>query len=127
MKILTYPDSAVFRNTPHLEGKFLRLSWVKEEHLVLALRELHQYHNQILGQFLSDRGVPHRWAAPDRLEADHPDLWVIRGGRFRIDREAGRLHLWDNSQTYGRFRESGLREGLAAVGPPWSGLQLVVD
>ena len=127
MKILTYPDSAVFGDTPNLEGKFLQLRWAGVDYLVFAVREVHRYHNQILGQFLSDRGVPHRWAAPDRLEAEHPDLAVIGGGRFRIDRVAGRLDVWDNSQAYGRFLESGLRKGLADAGPPWSGLQVVVD
>lgn len=127
LKILTYPDAAIFHASPSCEGKFLQLRWRGEDHLIFAIREVHRYHNQILGEFLRERGIPHRWPAPDRLEVEHPDLEVIGGGRFQIDWDADRLRLWDNSQAYGRFREQGLREGLAVASLPWSLLAVIVD
>jgi len=107
-------------------GKFLQLLWRGEDYLVFADREVHGYHNQILAHFLADRGIPHRWLAQDRLEADHPALRVLGGGRFRLDRAGGRLYLWDDSQAYGRFVEARVREGLAGAAAPWSKMTLVI-
>jgi hypothetical protein len=107
-----------------LEGKFLQLSWRGQEYLVFASGEPHRYHNQILGRFLQERGVPHRWLGPQQLEVDDPGLVVLGGGRFRASGLRRTLELWDDSHAYGRFREVGLAQSLAAAGHRWSGFDL---
>lgn len=120
-RIRHYPSTdSVLRS----QGKFLQLRWQGVEHLILADGRIHGYHNQILAAFAAEQGLSHRWITADQLKLQHPDLEVLGGGRFRLDREAGTLELWDDSQAYGRFREQGLAERIAAAGAPWSELQV---
>ncbi|MGA7800895.1 MAG: hypothetical protein WCC36_08790 [Gammaproteobacteria bacterium] len=111
---------------PVQEGKFLQLRLQGREYLVFAPFALFRYHNQLLARFLADRNLPHRWATPQRLVVDAADLDVYGGGRFRADAASGILRLWDNSQAYGRFREPGLAERIAAAGHRWSGFRVVI-
>jgi len=127
MRIETFVASEGAAESLPTEGKFLQLRWRGEEVVIFADQARHRYHNQILAHFLSDQGITPRWSAPSHLEAAHPDLLVIGGGRFYLDRDRWRLRLWDASQAYGRFREAGLAEGLVAAGPPWEELTLVID
>ena len=102
------------------QGKFIQLILGGRENLVFAPRELHQYHNQILAHFLDENGISCRWASKERLEYDVSRVRVVGGGRFRVDRQAKLLHLWDDSQVYGRFDENGLVEKLSNKSHPWS-------
>lgn len=108
------------------EGKFVQLEWRGREYLLFAPKTLHDYHNQILGQFLAEQGIAHHWASQQTLAVDDPDLNILGGGRFRADPRAASLSLWDNSQAYGRFREAGLAERIAAAAHPWSGYTVVI-
>ena len=51
---------------------------------------------------------------------------VSGGGRFRVDTLTETLLLWDNSQAYGRFEESGLSDKIAGAGHPWSGYEVKI-
>jgi hypothetical protein len=81
--ILTYPTE--IDDEAPLEGKFLQLLWAGRTYLLFASAEEHRYHNQILGRFLSEQGIPHRWEGVEDLVVDHPGLSIIGGGRFRLD------------------------------------------
>lgn len=108
------------------QGKFLQLYWQGLEHLIFSDATMHGYHNQILARFAAEEGLSCHWVTAEQLELKHPDLEVLGGGRFRLDPLAGTLDLWDNSQAYGRFREQGLAERIAAAGPPWSDLRVSI-
>ena len=105
-------------------GKFLQLTVHGREFLLFAPSELHSYHNQILGHYLSETGVPYRWIEQDILKYDFPALTVIGGGRYRLDTRHRRLELWDNSQAYGRFDPTGLAEKIAGADHPWSSFSI---
>jgi hypothetical protein len=122
--ILTYPKQ--IEEETSLEGKFLQLRLAGREYLLFAAAAAHRYHNQILGRFLSEQGIPHRWEGAENLIVDHPELAVMGGGRFRLDLLTKRLRVWDTSSVYGRFDASALSAQLAAADPPWSGLALSV-
>jgi hypothetical protein len=122
--VLTYP-SPIEAQSP-AEGKFLQLSWGREEFLLFAAAEDLRYHNQVLGRFLSEQGIPHHWEDEERLVFADPELAVVGGGRFRLDLADKTLQVWDTSGVYGRFDEAALSAQLAAAGGPWDGLALSV-
>ena len=122
--IITYPAAPDTPVTARIEGKFVQLRLKNEEYLVFAEAGLHRFHNQILAQFLTDRGLPHRWRDDQTLEVDLPEFAVSGGGRFRADPETRTLELWNSSQAYGRFEERGLPEKIAAAGHAWSGFTI---
>ena len=122
--ILAYPTEIV--DEASLAGKFLQLRWAGRDCLLFASADEHRYHNQILGRFLSEQGIPHRWEGAENLVVDHPELSIIGGGRFRLDLFRKQLRVWDASSVYGRFDASALSAALAAADPPWSGLTLSV-
>ena len=122
--ILTYPTES--DDEAPLEGKFLQLRWAGREYLLFASAGAHRYHNQILGRFLSEQGIPHRWEGAENLVVDHPELLIMGGGRFRLNLLKTQLRVWDTSSVYGRFDGSVLSAELAAAEPPWSGLALSV-
>ena len=107
-------------------GKFLQLTVRGREHLLFAPSDLHGFHNQILGQFLAEAGIPHRWVEHDRLKVDFPALSVIGGGRYRLNAPRSTLELWGSSQAYGRFDPAGLVEKIARADHPWGALTSVV-
>ena len=108
------------------EGKFVQLVLEDCEYLVFAPFSLHGYHNQIVAHFLDDRGISHRWRDPETLDVDTPSVRVIGGGRYRVDAAAQALHLWDNSQVYGRFDSRGLSDKIAASDHEWRGYAISV-
>ena len=101
-------------------GKFLQLTLRGREHLLFAPFENHRYHNQILGQFLAEARIRHRWINEERLEYDFPALNVIGGGRYQVNTQQKTLVLRDISQAYGRFDAAGLAEKIAGAEHPWS-------
>jgi len=66
------------------------------------------------------------WSNQETLQIDEPELMVSGGGRFRVDTLTETLLLWDNSQAYGRFEESGLSDKVAGAGHPWSGYEVKI-
>jgi hypothetical protein len=122
--ILTY--STEIDDAAPLEGKFLQLRWAGRAYLLFATADEHRYHNQILGHFLSEQGIPHRWEGAENLAVDHPELSIAGGGRFRLDLSTKELRVWDASSVYGRFDAPALSEQLAAADTPWQGLALSV-
>jgi hypothetical protein len=122
--ILTYPTE--IDDAALLVGKFLQLRWAGRAYLLVAAADEHRYHNQILGRFLSEQGIPHRWEGAENLVVDDPELSIMGGGRFRLDLRIRTLRVWDASSVYGRFDASALPEQLAAADTPWQGLTLSV-
>jgi hypothetical protein len=122
--ILTYPTEIV--DKAPLVGKFLQLRWAGRDYLLFASADDYRYHNQILGRFLSEQRIPHRWEGPENLIVDHAGLSVIGGGRFGLDLFKKQLRAWDASSVYGRFDASALSAALAEADLPWSGLTLSV-
>jgi Ser/Thr protein kinase RdoA (MazF antagonist) len=117
--ILEYPPPGAGPATQR-EGKFVQFRWHGREYLVFAPRERHRFHNQILGEFLAEHRLPHRWSSEQTLAIETPELVVLGGGRYRVNTEAGTLALWDSSQAYGRFDDRGLAARIAAAAHPWS-------
>lgn len=101
------------------EGKFVQLMMRGQETLVFAPKSLHRFHNEILDQFFAENGVSHHWRDGQTLVHDTDAATVIGGGRFKVDTVARHLALYDNSQAYGRFREDGLAQKIAAADHPW--------
>ena len=122
--ILSYPTD--IDDQAPLEGKFLQLRWAGRAYLLFASAEEHRYHNQILGRFLSEQGIPHRWEGAENLVVDHPGLSIMGGGRFRLDLLTKQLRVWDASSVYGRFDASALSVQLAAADPRWQELALSI-
>jgi hypothetical protein len=122
--VLTYP-SPIEAQSP-VEGKFLQLRWAQGDYLLFSAAAELRYHNQILGRFLSEQGIPHHWEDDERLVFAHPELEVVGGGRFRLDLVDRTLQVWDTSGVYGRFDVAALSAQLAAAGGPWEGLALSV-
>jgi hypothetical protein len=122
--ILTYPTE--IDDEASLEGKFLQLRWAGQPYLLCASADEHRYHNQILGRFLSEKGIPHHWEGAENLVVHRPELSIMGGGRFRLDLLTKQLPVWDTSSVYGRFDGSALSAELAAAESPWSGLALSV-
>lgn len=110
-----------------LTGKFLQLVWQGDEYLVFAAAAAYRFHNQILARFLAERGIDNRWRDEQTLEFDTQAIDVVGGGRFRMNGYARTLELWDNSQAYGRFAESGLAQRIAAADHAWSSYQVVIQ
>jgi hypothetical protein len=102
------------------EGKFLQLRLDDTEYLLFAPQQRHRYHNQILAEFLQQRGIEHHWATPERLEVSSARVDVLGGGRFRVDEREGLLELWDDSHAYGRFQEQDLKKRISQSQHPWS-------
>ena len=117
--ILTYLASGETQRGKEQTGKFLQLIWLGQEYLLFAPFEVHRYHNQVLGHFLQDNAAAHHWGTDEKLEVDDPNVRVIGGGRYRVHQDQETLELWDNSQAYGRFDDSGLAERIAAAGHAW--------
>jgi hypothetical protein len=105
-------------------GKFLQLTWRGQAYLLFAPESVHRYHNQILGQFLTEHHIIHEWKGKHTLVAQDPALAVHGGGRFVVDRTRRTLTLSDNSHAYGRFQELGLADEIAAARHPWQGYRL---
>ncbi len=119
--IITYlaPD------TGPIEGKFVQVVLNGHEHLIFASFDLHRYHNQILGQFVEEHGIAHRWIGGITLELGSPVLRVIGGGRFRLDED--RLRLFGDSQVYGRFDPEGLEQRIGDAEHTWSTRSLEIS
>jgi hypothetical protein len=94
--------------------------------LLFASADEHRYHNQILGRFRSEQGIPHHWEGAANLVVDRAELSIIGDGRFRLDLLTKQLRVWDASSVDGGFDGSALSAELAAAEPPWSGLALGV-
>jgi hypothetical protein len=122
--IIEYTPFAGQARPLEYQGKFLQLVLRAQEYLVFAPAEIHRYHNQILAHFLEDNSIPCKWLSREELEVKSPDLAVLGGGRFRVNTEKKTLDLWDNSQAYGRFREHGLRDGIATASHAWSNYEI---
>jgi hypothetical protein len=122
--IHTYPTE--IDDEAPLEGKFLQLRWAGRAYLLFASADEHRYHNQILGRFLSEQGIPHHWEGAVNLVVDHPELTVLGGGRFRLDLLTKELRVWDASSVYGPFGASALSAQIAAADPPWQELALSI-
>ncbi|HYQ91970.1 MAG TPA: hypothetical protein VES89_07820 [Candidatus Competibacteraceae bacterium] len=125
--IINYPLPESATNRTEYEGKFLQLRWRGREYLVFAPLAQHRYHNQLLAHFLTDHAIPHRWLNQETLQVEALELAVSGGGRFRVNTLTKTLLLWDNSQAYGRFEESGLPDKIAGAGHSWSGYEVKIS
>ena len=125
-KIETYPDYTELSGLDEVQGKFVQFEWQGNEYLLFATRDQHRFHNQMLAHFMDDHAIPHRWVDDQTLEIDSDALKIIGGGRFLYRREQNLLELWDNSQAYGRFNESGIKAKIHAANHHWSGANVLV-
>lgn len=124
--ILDYPVPGHPQDRSEYAGKFLQFTWRGQEYLIFAPFELHRYHNQILGHFLADNAVAHRWVTKQTLDVGDPELAVTGGGRFRVNLNRKVLELYDNSLAYGRFDESRLPDKIANAGHSWNGFRVKI-
>lgn len=121
--ILTYPRT--WLATQPTSGKFVQLSLNDQPVLLFADATVCDYHNQLLGRFLDERSIAHRWRGTD-LVVEDAGLAVTGGGRFRFDAARRNLRVWDVSGVYGPFDTALLATQLAAAGSPWAELALDV-
>lgn len=119
-KIVSYPSMEELSRENEVSGKFVQFRWRGVEYLLFATKVQHRFHNQMLGHFLEEHGLPHRWLGDETLEIAADDMEVSGGGRFRFVKAENLLELWDNSQAYGRFNESGIEAKIHAAAHPWS-------
>jgi hypothetical protein len=80
----------------------------------------------MLAHFLTDHDIAHRWQNDETLELDTDVVSVMGGGRFLFRRPQNVLELWDNSQAYGRFNETGIASKVHAADHPWSRARVIV-
>ncbi len=124
--IHSYPTVEAMQHLEQVRGKFVQINWKQATWLLLASKDQHAFHNQIVAHFLSEQQLPFRWHSPERLEFEVPEMEIVGGGKFLLDWRASTLTLSDNSMVYGRFDEVMLSESLRHVGMPWAGLSITI-
>ncbi len=127
LQIKTYPTIEAMRHLAEARGKFVQITWKGNPWLLLASKDQHAFHNQILAHFMSELHLPFHWQSPEALEFDQPDLQILGGGKFVLNWDNSSLSLSDNSMVYGRFDEAVLRETLQHVGLPWAQMKIVIS
>ncbi len=125
--IKCYPTVEAMQHIGQIRGKFVQLNWKQAPWLLLASKDQHAFHNQILAHFLSEQHLPFHWHSPERLEFESAQLEILGGGKFLLDWDESTLTLCDNSMVYGRFDEAQLRDSLRHVGMPWAGLSITIE
>jgi hypothetical protein len=125
-KIETYPADMALSGPGEIQGKFVQFEWQGTEYLLFATKDRHRFHNQMLAHFFDDNSIAHRWLDDETLEFDGDTVKVAGGGRFLYRRELNLLELWDNSQAYGRFNETGIEVKIHAAEHPWSSVRVTV-
>jgi hypothetical protein len=101
-------------------GKFVHIVGPDDEFLVVSPIALTEYHAHIVERFCKLRpGVSCTLTAERDDGAFDLSYWQIRGGgRFRLDREARTLSLWDVSKAFGPFDGPHIKSRLTAH-PHW--------
>lgn len=124
VKILEYgfADAAT-----EVQGKFLQLRFADSEYLLFAPKQLHGFHSQLLAHFLEDRELAHHWEDEQTLKIDIAGMTIIGGGKFRLDRSARTLELYDNSQAFGRFDDRAIVERIKAAGHGWGDYDIKIS
>ncbi len=93
------------------KGKFVQIIHNNGEYLVLSPKELSRYHANIVERFCLQYKIDGYYdRALHKFEIIDSEWDVVGGGRWDMDEENKILHLFDNSQAYGRFDASDLRE-----------------
>lgn len=126
-KIVSYPPLEQLPVEHEIEGKFVQFRWRGIQYLLFATKAEHRFHNQMLGHFLDDHGLPYHWQNDETLSIDIDDMEILGGGRFRFSPDEDSLQLWDNSQAYGRFIEEGLEDCIKATAHPWSSSHIIIN
>lgn len=126
LQIKTYPTLEAMHHLNEVRGKFVQINWKGEPWLLFASRDQHGFHNQIVAHFMSEQHLPHHWHSPELLHFDQPELEILGGGKFSINWQEKQLVLSDNSQVYGRFVATGLKEALQHSGLPWAGFEIEI-
>lgn len=126
LSIKCYPTLEAMRHVGEVRGKFVQIRWKGAPWLLVASKDQHAFHNQIVAHFLSEQHIPFHWRSPEVLEFDYPEMNILGGGKFQLDWQAGSLHLSDNSMVYGRFDEEALGRDLETVGLPWRELAITI-
>ena len=126
LQIKCYPTLEAMRHVGEVRGKFVQISWKGSPWLLLASKDQHAFHNQIIAHFLSEQHIPFHWKSPELLEFDYGEMTILGGGKFLLDWQAGSLLLSDNSMVYGRFDEAVLKQDLQQVGLPWAQLDITI-
>lgn len=126
LQIKTYPTLEAMRHLEEVRGKFVQLEWKGTPWLLLASKDQHAFHNQIVAHFLSEQHLPFHWKSPEVLEFDQPELNIIGGGKFLLQWPQGHLRLSDNSMVYGRFDETLLTASLQQVSMPWADFSISI-
>ncbi len=126
MNVKSYPCFSAMRHLDEVRGKFVQLEWNNEPWLLLASKDQHAFHNQIVAHFLTQHHLPHHWHSPEHLEFSAEGLHIIGGGKFHLNFPDSRLVLSDNSMVYGRFDEEKLASDLDGLPSPWSELMIEI-
>ncbi len=121
--VVTYPE---FKAGENQAGKFLQLGLRGKKYLLLASRDQHRFHNQILAHFLADQGAACHWTNDEVLQIEEPALIIDGGGRFQLDAERQLLILSDNSLAYGRFDNEQVQNAFASAEGNWSELKIAI-
>jgi hypothetical protein len=94
-------------------GKFIQVRNRNREYLVLAPRELCQYHANIAERFFESVGLKGTYNAKrDAFSVEHPDWTIVGGGQWSADDGERRFELSGRSMAYGKFDHRGLARRL---------------
>ena len=126
LTIKTYPTIEAMQHLDEVRGKFVQVNWKGQPWLLLASKDQHAFHNQILAHFLTEQHISHHWESPEVLKYDHDGLEVIGGGKFEINWSIRQLTLSGESMVYGRFDEAKLKASLEKVGKPWATMDIEI-
>lgn len=126
LQVKSYPTPEAMRHLDEVRGKFVQVLWKGKPWLLIASKDQHAFHNQIVAHFLSEQHLPYHWRSPEQLEFDQPEFEILGGGKFLLNWSAQQLTLSDNSMVYGRFDEARLKNDLQKIGMPWASLAIEI-
>lgn len=127
LQIKPYPALEAMRHLNEVRGKFVQIVWKREPWLLMASKDQHAFHNQIVAHFLSELHIPFFWRSPERLEFDQSDFDILGGGKFQLNWSAKELSLSGESMVYGRFHEQKLADSLQHIDMPLKDFAITVE
>lgn len=127
LQVKTYPSIEAMQHLNEARGKFVQISWKGQPWLLLASKDQHAFHNQIVAHFMSEQHIPHHWQSPEILKYENSDLEIIGGGKFQLEWQKKVLIFSGESMVYGRFDEARLSASLQNCGKPWAEMAIEIQ
>ncbi len=108
-------------------GKFVQVNKDRSDYLILSPKELSKYHANIVERFCKQNNIDGYYNKEYHIfEIVDPVCEVIGGGKWKIDDQDKRIHLFDDSQAYGKFNTIGLKDKILSD-KQFNGYQIRID